>query len=250
MSALSLVSNSVRAPVWRADMLHAGASPRVAATGHAALDAELPGGGWPLDGLVELLQPAASSAPLWPLLLPALATYRPGAVVLLVGAPQLPYLPALAAAGLPPERVLWVPDGCLWAAEQALRCADVAAVLAWLPRARQAGLRRLHLAAAQRGDALLFAVRPAQAAREASPAPLRLAMRQSDPTLLIVDIVKRRGPPLAAPLRLPAQPPALRALLAAGVACQRTQAQVLPFTARLAVQEEGAPDVDRLAVAA
>ena len=302
MSALSLVSTSARTPVWRADMLHAGALPQVAASGHAALDAELPGGGWPLDGLVELLQPAAGGAPLWPLLLPGLAARQQGGAVVLVGAPYSPYLPALAAAGLPPERVLWVPDDCPWAAEQALRCTDVAAVLAWLPRVRAAELRRLHLAAAQRGDALLFAVRPAQAAREASPAPLRLRLRLSsdapDPATglapLRVEILKRRGPPLVAPLRLPAQPPALRALLTAGAvgsaacaaaerggdihpppgrpkagaaplggsaACaaaergggipQRTEVRVLPLTtARSVGREEGAHDVDRLAVAA
>ncbi|MFT3777292.1 MAG: translesion DNA synthesis-associated protein ImuA [Ottowia sp.] len=312
MSALSLAPSSARNPVWRADLLHAGASAKVVATGHAALDAELPGGGWPLDGMVELLQPVLGGVPLWPLLLPALAAHRPGRAVVLVGA-RLPYLPALAAAGLPPQRVLWVPDECLWAAEQALRCADVAAVLAWLPHARQTELRRLHLAAAQRGDGLLFVVRPAPAAREASPAPLRLRLEWDmpepppgrpkavsaplggsaaceaaerggpepppgrpkaasaplggsgpreagergglfDPAMglapLMVDIVKRRGPPLAAPLRLHAQPPALRALLAAGAARRRTGTRVLSFAARPAAGPEGARDVDRLAVAA
>ena len=256
MSALPLAPTLARAPVWHADMLHAGASPRVAATGHAVLDAELPGGGWPLDGMVELLQPVLGDAPLWPLLLPALAAHQPGRAVVLVGTPLTPYLPALTAGGLPPQRMLWIPEASSWAAEQALRCADVAAVLAWLPRARQAELRRLHLATAQRGDGLLFVVRPAQAAREASPAPLRLrlelevAEHAAGLASLAVDIVKRRGPPLAAPLRLPAQPPALRALLAAGAARQRTGARVLPFAARPVAKEEGARDVDRLAVAA
>lgn len=272
------------AGVWQADMLHTGVAQAVA-TGHAALDAELPGGGWPLDGLTELLQPADEAAPLWPLLLPALvahqqarAAQRRGAAVLLVGAPQ-PYLPALAAAGLPLGQLFWVPGGApaaqLWAAEQALRCADVAAVLAWLPRVRQAALRRLHLATAQRGDGLLFVVRPAQAAREASPAPLRLQVdlglavarapgQGADLAApLAVHILKRRGPPQAAPLWLPSQPPALRALLAAS-AEQRAQelaragtgAQVLPFAARPAgPAEEGTRDdlistLDRLAVAA
>ncbi|MCB2024245.1 MAG: hypothetical protein H6928_09320 [Burkholderiaceae bacterium] len=241
-------------------MLHAGVPSRVVVTGQAALDAELPGGGWPLGGLVDLLQPEEGEAPLWPLLLPALAVRQRGGAVLLMGVPQPPYLPALAAAGLLPTQVLWAPDECPWMAEQALRCAGVAAVLAWLPHAREAELRRLHLTAAQRGDVLLFAVRPAQAARGASPAPLRLrlelgeAMPQGLPgqgaAPLLVHIVKRRGPPLAAPLRLPVQPPVLRALLAAGAARQGAGAQVLPFPARWAGRPEGARDVDRLAVAA
>ena len=42
------------AGVWRADALDAGAAPAFT-TGHAALDAALPGGGWPLGALVELL---------------------------------------------------------------------------------------------------------------------------------------------------------------------------------------------------
>ncbi len=113
-------------------MLHAGVPSRVVVTGQAALDAELPGGGWPLGGLVDLLQPEEGEEPLWPLLLPALAVRQRGGAVLLMGVPQPPYLPALAAAGLLPTQVLWAPDECPWMAEQALRCAGVAAVLAWL----------------------------------------------------------------------------------------------------------------------
>ncbi|WP_298431873.1 translesion DNA synthesis-associated protein ImuA [Ottowia sp.] len=241
------------AGVWQADALHGGPA-RVAATGHAQLDADLPGGGWPLGAMTELLQPVlaaqpddvgAGEAPLWPLLLPALVAQRQAwaaqhaapsghAVVVLVGVPRPPYLPALAAAGLPPDSLLWlpgaVPAAALWSAEQALRCADVAAVLAWLPRVRQAELRRLHLAAAQRGDSLLFVLRPAHVAREASPAPLRLQLELGPAPLhglpeqgaalapLVVRIVKRRGPPLAGPLLLPSQPSALRALMAASAA--------------------------------
>ncbi|WP_293190859.1 translesion DNA synthesis-associated protein ImuA [Ottowia sp.] len=159
--------------LWRADELAAG-PPRTVPTGHAALDAELPGGGWPLGGLIELLQPAPDT-PTWPLLLPAVAC---GGAVALVNPPHEPFLPALAAAGVRAGGVLWLaadaPAAQLWLAEQALRCADVAAVLAWLPRVRAADLRRLHLAAAQRGDPLLFALRPASGggglARAAAPA--------------------------------------------------------------------------------
>ena len=42
------------ATVWRADRLERPATP-VWPTGWPALDAELPGGGWPAEGLTELL---------------------------------------------------------------------------------------------------------------------------------------------------------------------------------------------------
>ena len=44
-------------PLWRADRLDSrcAAAGEAQPTGHAALDAELPGGGWPAAGLTELL---------------------------------------------------------------------------------------------------------------------------------------------------------------------------------------------------
>src|SRR5438105_2978734 len=109
--------------VWQADAL-AHAPQRVVATGEAALDAQLPGGGWPVGALSEILQPQGVHNE-WRLLLPALARYGQGAVML-VGAPHVPFGPALRAQGLLPQRLLWVatqaPAQRLWATEQALRC--------------------------------------------------------------------------------------------------------------------------------
>ena len=235
-SCLSSLPSALGASVWRADEL-AGAAVGTVASGHAALDAELPGGGWPLGALIELLQPARD-APVWSLLLPAVVARQQasGGAVVLVNPPHEPFLPAFAAAGLPASSVLWLrgetPVAPLWASEQALRCADVAAVLAWLPRARAGDLRRLHAAAALRADSLLFVLRPQAAGAAGSCARLRLrvgvpaaapvhgaghpdAARQALAPALCVDILKRRGPPLDAPLQLPAQAPRLRALLAA-----------------------------------
>ncbi|VTU31551.1 hypothetical protein H4CHR_02829 [Variovorax sp. PBS-H4] len=242
-------STAARHKVWRGDTLGL-ADGQVIGTGHAALDAELPGGGWPVGAMTELLQ-SAPEAHAWQLLLPALAQAVQGGAgpVVLVGAPQEPFGPALAAQGLPVEALLWVrseappaagpPQGRrgplggqrghavpsvgahvarLWACEQALRCAEVAAVLAWLPQARVGELRRLQLAAAQH-DRLLFVFRPdAAAAHSASPARLRLRLATctTDSTQVDVHILKRRGPPLAAPLQLPARNQRMTALLAAG----------------------------------
>ena len=73
MALLSLPASCLPAgqPIWRGDELGA-ADAAVVPTGHAALDAQLPGGGWPVGALTELLQ-ASAQAHVWQLLLPALA---------------------------------------------------------------------------------------------------------------------------------------------------------------------------------
>ena len=187
----------------------------VLASGHAVLDRQLPGGGWPVGSLVELIQ-ARPEAHVWQLVLPALAqaTRERDGPVVLVGAPHPPFGPALAAQGLAPDRLLWIrtaqDTARLWAAEQALRCADVAGLVAWLPQARSQELRRLHLAARQHRK-LLFVLRGLPVLRQASPAPLRLLVEGMEE--MQVRIVKRRGPPLEQPLVLPALPARLQALL-------------------------------------
>jgi protein ImuA len=236
-----------RPDLWTGDSLARNHLP-VLPTGHAALDAQLPGGGWPSAGLVELLLAHVVQHE-WQLLLPFLAAQvqaHPGPVAL-VGAPPapgnpkpsspkpsspmpgtlpmstlMPFGPALAAQGLPPERLLWVqaaePAARLWAAEQALRCADVVAVLAWLPQVRPDALRRLHLGAVEHNKPL-FVLRPARCRHEASAAPLRLLLDGVD--ALDVQVLKRRGPPLVQAVRLPARGPRLAALLASRSAGQR-----------------------------
>lgn len=206
--------------VWHADELGL-ADAQVTATGHAALDAELPGGGWPVGAMTELLQ-AAPEAHVWRLLLPALAqaVATRGGPVVLVGAPYEPCAAALAPQGLPVEALMWVksdaPSARLWACEQALRCADVAAVVAWLPQARVAELRRLQLAAAQH-ELLLFVCRPESVALSASPARLRIRADrcEADASQIELHILKRRGPPLSTPVMLPARNARMAALLAA-----------------------------------
>lgn len=205
----------VHAGIWRADALARPAG-TVLATGHAALDAQLPGGGWPVGALVEILQ-AHSAQNEWRLLLPALARSGTGPVVL-VGAPHMPFGPGLSAQGLAPERLLWVrataPAARMWACEQALRCAQVEVVLAWLPQTRADQLRRLQMAASEHGK-LLFVMRPARAQTESSPAVLRLlASLQPGGDGVQLEILKRKGPPLAQVLQLPARPARLTALLA------------------------------------
>jgi protein ImuA len=217
--------------VWRGREL-AQAQERVLPTGHAALDAQLSGAGWPLGCLIEVLQPQPQQH-VWQLLAPALAQCmqaQPGPVAL-VNAPYEPFGPGLQGHGVQPAQLLCVrsdkASARLWAAEQALRCADVSAVLAWLPIAKSEELRRLHLCA-QQYDKWLVVFRAAAAARQSSPARLRLLVDGVEQ--MEVRILKRRGPPLLQPLVLGAQHPRLAALLAARKSRPAVQPAVVSLT--------------------
>jgi len=198
-----------RPALWLADQLaHAAATGPVRPTGFAALDAELPGGGWPAAGLTELLLAAPGSGELR-LLAPLLA--QAAGSLLCIAPPFMPYAPALHALAWPLERLLIITPGSLadaaWAAEQGLRCGACAAVLWWQGDERSpvaalaTALRRLHLAA-QGGSCPLFALRPAAARAQSSPAPLRLALEPAPQGQLAVTVFKRRGPAMTAPLQL------------------------------------------------
>lgn len=211
--------------VWHADSLSAGPL-QAQPTGHALLDAQLPGGGWPVGAMTEVLQ-ARPGLHEWQLVLPALvqaAALRRGAVVV-VAPPHEPFVPALQAQGLRAERLCRLqasqPQAALWATEQALRCRDVMAVLAWLPQAQPAALRRLQLAAAQQQQ-LLWVFRGVDAAGQASPAMLRVQLQglplpghPAGAPQMQVHILKRKGPPLDQALSLPACPSLLAQVLQA-----------------------------------
>ncbi|WP_144635393.1 translesion DNA synthesis-associated protein ImuA [Bordetella genomosp. 13] len=195
--------------LWRATQLAQGAA-RCVATGHDALSGQLPGGGWPLGALIELLQPHPGIGEVR-LLQPALARLDGPRAIALVQPPHVPHIACWSQWQLDPAQLLWVdpatPEDALWAAEQILRHGTCGALLCWLPRARHEALRRLHLAAAG-SDTLFFALRPAAAARQASPAPLRLAL-DSAPAGLSVRVLKRRGPVTDTPFFIPFEPGAL-----------------------------------------
>jgi hypothetical protein len=151
-------------------------------TGYPALD-EAIGGGWPTGTLVEILAagPGLGGASL---LLPALASLaRDGrSVAWLPERYEQPYPPALMQGGIELSRVLvMVAEGQerLWAAEQSLHsCACGAVVLSEQSGRRidDTALRRLKLAAAASGS-LAFLLRGEGAARQPSPASLRIRVR-------------------------------------------------------------------------
>ena len=226
------------AHVWRAGEL-GGLSLQTVATGYASLDQVLPGNGWPQCAMTEVLQPQAGLHE-WGLVAPALAAVQgasngvKGQMLVLIDPPHLPFGPALGAQRLDMPRMLCVrgvagnAPSLLWATREALQCADVAAVLAWLPDARSAHLRRLQIAA-HAHNKLLFVFRPLRAQQESSPAPLRLLLEgavHSDGNLLI-HVLKRRGPPLAAPILLDTRPARLSALLVASRERVRRQREEL-----------------------
>jgi len=203
----SVAPESLHPSLWRASQL-ARSGTRCIDTGHAALSAQLPGGGWPTGTLVDLLiqQPGIGELRL---LRPALAEVARRRVVLLQP-PHPPQALALAALGVPPSQLIWLRAGqtadALWAAEQVLRSGSCGALLFWPGHAgqnhvRADNLRRLHLAA-QAGETLFFLMRPLAACQDASPAPLRLALRPQAGGVEI-DFVKRRGPARDASLFLP-----------------------------------------------
>jgi cell division inhibitor SulA/protein ImuA len=191
-SAIELARLLEHPAIWRG---RSAARAEALATGYGALDACLPGKGWPRTGLIEILVSRFGIGELH-LLLPMLAalTGRPMARWCVWIAPPLePYAPALAAHGVTLERILVVraPEP-LWAFEQTLASGASDISLAWAargPRTRE--IRRLQLAA-ERGKALGVLFRPRRAARESSPAVLRLAVEPRS-TGMRLTLLKSRG---------------------------------------------------------
>ena len=180
--------------------------PRVAggvATGHAALDAVLPAGGWPEAALSEILIPADGVGELR-LLWPALARLsRAGERIVLVAPPYLPFAPAWQAAGVDLRRLEVVQAGserdALWATEQCLRSGSCGAVLCWPLKADDRTLRRLQVAA-EAGRTLGLATRPLAAARNPSPAALRIAIDARPAQLRVLKCRGGLAPPMPVPL--------------------------------------------------
>ena len=166
-----------------------------APSGYAELDASLPGGGWPVGAIAELMPEVTGIGEL-SLLAPVLSRLaRAGRYIAWIAPPYLPYAPALVQWQLPLKRLLIIhtrgAQESLWAAEQTLRCPAFGAVLSWPGEIADKNVRRLQLAA-EAGGSLGILYRPAKAAREHSPAALRLRLH---PTAdgLIVEIHKCRG---------------------------------------------------------
>jgi protein ImuA len=211
----SALPAAVSAALWRGDQLGQSVT-RVFLSGFEALDAALPGGGWPGHSLTEILT-AHSGSLEWRLLGGVLREVcAAGCSVVLVGPPREPHVPGLRAVGLSEKHLVWVqaetPAERLWSAEQLIKANACGALIAWLPQVRAEQIRRLQVLAAG-CEAPVFVCRPASASQESSAAPLRLLARTGLDWELLVDVFKRKGPPLEATLRLPSVPAGLQNIL-------------------------------------
>lgn len=177
--------------IWRA---HEQAQIKAEPTGFAALDRVLPGGGWPLGAVSEVLhaQPGVGELSLaLPLLARLTQARRP---VAFVAPPMLPYAPRLAGAGVAlPHALVVEPESSqdrLWCAEQLLRAA-AGAVLLWIDKVDTQSLRRLQLAA-EDSEACVLVYRAERFAAESTPSALRLRVwrEQGAPQ---VQVLKCRG---------------------------------------------------------
>jgi cell division inhibitor SulA/protein ImuA len=182
--------------LWRAGGT-AGARRSVIPSGFAALDARLPGGGWPHPALIEVLSERPGIGEL-SLFLPALrhlGESQEGPVIAWLNPPHLPYPPALAERGLAHAHLLvskpFTSARTLWAMEQSLRSGACAAVLAWAEMANMHALRRLKLAA-NAGTCFGLLFRSPRQRAHPSPATMRLAL-SADAAMLVVELVKVQG---------------------------------------------------------
>ena len=197
--------------VWRGNELSRVASASVP-TGFPALDAELPGGGWPTAALTEILPQHEGIGELRLLGAALAALSAQQRMLAWIAPPHRPYAPALAALGIELKHLIIVttrsPRETLWAIEQTLRSNACGAVLAWPGAIKYPELRRLQLAA-EESPVLAVLFRAPQTSTEVSCAALRLHL-QTSRGRLAVRIFKRRGAALHAPILLhsPAVKPA------------------------------------------
>ncbi|ALN91220.1 hypothetical protein LG3211_2253 [Lysobacter gummosus] len=243
--------------LWRGQP--ANLAPSSQPTGHAALDAALPTGGWPEASLTELLLPMHGVGELrlmWPALarlsqgwppqaqaMPAKSAraqashaFDGGGMVVLIDPPFEPYAPAWRDAGVALSRLQVIRArgrDALWAAEQCLRSGACAAVLCWPQRVDDRALRRLQVAA-ETGQCLGFALRDSKAALNPSPAALRIAIDTSPRQLRVLKCRGGNVPTRPIPFASTAEPAPARmtreqGAIGAGVPADRS---AIVFSAR------------------
>ena len=162
-------------------------------SGVTTLDALLPGGGWPLGAITEILYDQRGSGELR-LLLPALArlSTQDQRWQLWLNPPLQPCAPALQQWQLDTERVLLTQakntqDIC-YCLEKSLNSGGCQGAVAWLGKLDKALMRRIQLAAEQ-AQVPVFMLRPSQFQNQPSIAALRLHLHVDNR----LDILKRRA---------------------------------------------------------
>lgn len=173
-------------------------------TGHARLDEALPGGGWPMGAVTELVNAAPGCGEL-SLLLPALARLsRKDRWIAMIDPPWIPCPAALHGRGLALEKLLLINtksrNESLWACEQIVRGIPGGAMLTWPGALSFSELRRLQLAARSTRQTI-FMFSDQAAAHASSPATLRLQLAANDGDLR-VRVLKCRGRRPASGIRI------------------------------------------------
>ena len=176
-------------------------------SGYPKLDRHLPGGGWPLHALTEILLEHYGTGEL-KLLMPALARLsrsnagdpaQAAGWIAWVAPPFEPYPPALRQWGIDLSRVLIVRPGkateVLWAAEQALVSGHCAAVLLWSEQLDDVASRRLQLAA-EKGRSWAIAFRSLKALSRSSAAALRIRVSTGEKGTDLGILKSRGGKPV------------------------------------------------------
>lgn len=171
-------------------------------TGFAALDAALPGCGWPSSSLSELLTESFGIGEL-SILLPAFSKISNNKGIVLVAPPFIPYAPALAKAGVDLNRLIVIQPSIsreiLASAELALRSGACGVVAIWeaclfdknSKHVNYLALRKLNLAA-QIGNSMAILFRSPLLEFQPSPAALRIKLT-SENGLLCLKLFKRKG---------------------------------------------------------
>ncbi|HYN59094.1 MAG TPA: translesion DNA synthesis-associated protein ImuA [Rubrivivax sp.] len=209
------VPPDIQAAIWRCTELGSPIS-KVVASGFPALDAELPGAGWPCHSLTEILQPQPTVVE-WRLLAPAIReVVAAGGNIVVVGPPKSPHLPGLRHVGLDERHLVWIqaetPAERLWVTEQLVKANAAGMLVSWLPQARQEQIRRLQVCA-QACDGPVFLCRPAAAEHEPSAAALRVQLRFGLDWELHVHLLKRKGPTHEGTVTLSSVPGGLESII-------------------------------------
>jgi len=174
---------------------------RCLSTGHDELDRELPGGGWPVSRLSELLVPEDGLAELHAIVPVLHMLTRSSRTVLLLN-PPAECVSTLARMGVARSRLLVIGGNRaseqLWAIEQAAARDDFGALVAWAPAdANDQAMHRLDRAMRlSQGICLLF--RPLSATRDITPAALRVIMQADGDDRLQMTLLVRAARRIAA----------------------------------------------------
>jgi protein ImuA len=202
--SLAQIESRFKGRIWRGDVLGSSPDP-VVSSGFHELDKALPGGGWPTRNLIELLLSSEGLGEI-SLLGPSLGQMAcNGRNILLIGPPYIPYMPAWENLGIDSRRIVIAriskPVERLWVLEQGIKSGAFGVVIGWLFQASQQVTRRLQVLA-RTAASLIFLFRPESAQFEPSAAPLRVVLSSSPHHALSVRVLKRRGAPVASPLRI------------------------------------------------